>query len=78
VNEQKPVVCDPPKEEQPSPVTTEEKPIQKDIIDLDIAGRYPMPIDYQYSWVQCKFEDCQKWFKTRELRSKHISKYHIE
>jgi hypothetical protein len=73
-----PVVYDPPKEGPPKPVTTEEKPIQKDIIDLDIAGRYPMPIDYQYSWIQCKFTDCQKWFKTKELRSKHITKYHIE
>ncbi len=56
----------------------EQKP--KDIVvDIDILGRWPKPFDVE-PWVQCNFNNnnsnCNKWFKTKEIRSKHIAKYH--
>ncbi len=57
----------------------EQKPKDIDVVDIDILGRWPKPFDV-VPWVQCKFnslgKDCNKWFKNKEIRSKHIAKYH--
>ncbi len=45
------------------------------VVDIDLLGRYPKPFDVE-PWVQCKVSDCNKWFKDKEIRTKHIAKYH--
>ena len=55
-------------EQEPEP---EQK---KDTVDIDILGRWPKPFDIE-PWIQCNI--CDKWFKTKEIRSKHAAKYHL-
>ncbi len=68
------VTDEPAAEIIPIPEIQEQGP---DIVDIDILGRWPKPFDVE-PWIQCKFNnsDCNKWFKTKEIRSKHITKYH--
>ncbi len=50
---------------------------KKDIVDIDVIGRFPKPFDVE-PWIQCNFNNsnCNKWFKNKEIRTKHIAKYH--
>ncbi len=62
------------------PLTKQEQEPEhrKDIVvDIDVLGRWPKPFDVE-PWVQCKFNNsnCNKWFKNKEIRNKHIAKYH--
>ncbi len=55
----------------------QERPRQKDndTIDIDLLGRTTKVFDIE-PWVQCKVSDCNKWFKTKEIQTKHFAKYH--
>ncbi len=69
-------IIDTSKKPDPEPLP-EIQPDENNVVDIDILGRWPKPFDVD-PWVQCKFNNsnCNKWFKTKEIRSKHIAKYH--
>ncbi len=57
-------------EQEPEP---EPKQDDATIIDIDLLGRWPKPFDIE-PWIRCGI--CDKWFKTKEIRTKHAAKYH--
>lgn len=69
-------ISEPEPEPEPSPEPEEKPqvPKEKDMVNLDIVGRWPCPFDIE-PWLQCT-QGCVKWFRNEAMLQKHISKYH--